>query len=98
MNSVVHSVSKHSLDNVSTLSLTRGLKQSWKNEKKRSTQKWLGKRRGCLRKVLIIAGVLIENILVFGYVWSLMGGGRLREVVAHGGLTVVALRYVYGLL
>jgi len=65
---------------------------------KRSTQKWLRKRRGCLRKDLIVSWALTENILVFGYVWSLMGGGRLREVVAHGGLTVVALRYVYGLL
>ena len=65
---------------------------------KRSAQKWLRKRPGCLRKVLIIAGALAENILVFGYVWSLMGGGRLQEVVAHGGLTVVDLRYVHGLL
>ena len=65
---------------------------------KRLTQKWLRKRRGCFRKVLIIAGAFIENILVFEYVWLLMGGGRLREVVAHGGLTVVALRYAYGLL
>ena len=65
---------------------------------KRSAQKWLRKRQGCLRKVLIIAGALAENILVFGHVWSLMGGGRLPERVAHGGLTVVALRYVHGLL
>ena len=65
---------------------------------KRSAQKWLRKRQGCLRKVLIIAGALAENILVFGHVWSLMGGGRLPERVAHGSLTVVALRYVHGLL
>ena len=65
---------------------------------KQSTQKRLRKRRVCLRKVLIISAALTENILVFGYVWSLMGGGRLREVVAHGVLTVVTLRYVYGLL